>query len=427
LRVSAHLSGPDLYATVKGPALPHALTTGAFKARVFLLLLTLLLFVLVYLGLTALSAYLLFWGATAEAIDGVGKRSWMVRAACMGGGLMLSLFFAKGIFRRRSASEENYVELFEADQPRLFAFLRRVCAESEAPFPRRVLLNHDVNAAVLTKLSFWALFLPSKKDLLIGAGLVSALDVTEFKAVLAHEFGHFSQRTTKFAQYVYQVNSILLDMLFARDWFDELLDTAKRLDLRIAVLAYGFSAVVWVLRKFLRLLFYVVNLANFSLSRQMEFDADTSAVRLAGSDAIVSSLWKADRASLALAKTSHDLHQAVMVPENLLRCVPENLLLRIERKQQDDLGAHHGDHGGGAPAHGFEAVRRRGDDPPAQAARDPGAVEGRIHRGRRREAVVDVGGHGPARAARGGGRAHGRHSGSPRAEDRSSVEGRSVR
>jgi aspartate aminotransferase-like enzyme len=32
-----------------------------------------------------------------------------------------------------------------------------------------------------------------------------------------------------------------------------------------------------------------------------------------------------------------------MVPENLLRCVPEYLLLRVERKQQDDLGAHHGD------------------------------------------------------------------------------------
>ncbi|HEU4535775.1 MAG TPA: hypothetical protein VFS00_16730, partial [Polyangiaceae bacterium] len=47
------------------------------------------------------------------------------------------------------------------------------------------------------------------------------------------------------------------------------------------------------------LAFRGINLANFSLSRQMEFDADLHAVRLAGSDAIVSGLWKAERAALA--------------------------------------------------------------------------------------------------------------------------------
>jgi Zn-dependent protease with chaperone function len=37
------------------------------------------------------------------------------------------------------------------------------------------------------------MFLPIKKNLQIGLGLVNSLNVSEFKAVMAHEFGHFTQ------------------------------------------------------------------------------------------------------------------------------------------------------------------------------------------------------------------------------------------
>jgi len=38
------------------------------------------------------------------------------------------------------------------------------------------------------------MFLPVKKNLQIGMALVNSVTVTEFKAILAHEFGHFSQK-----------------------------------------------------------------------------------------------------------------------------------------------------------------------------------------------------------------------------------------
>jgi Zn-dependent protease with chaperone function len=38
-----------------------------------------------------------------------------------------------------------------------------------------------------------------RKNLQIGIGLVNSVTVSEFKAVLAHEFGHFSQRSMKVA------------------------------------------------------------------------------------------------------------------------------------------------------------------------------------------------------------------------------------
>ena len=47
-----------------------------------------------------------------------------------------------------------------------------------------------MNAAVFYDLSIFNLFFPSKKNLEIGLGLVNVLNLGEFKAILAHEFGH---------------------------------------------------------------------------------------------------------------------------------------------------------------------------------------------------------------------------------------------
>ena len=75
----------------------------------------------------------------------------------------------------------------------------------------------DVNAAVFYNESLLSLFLPASKNLVIGLGLVNRLNLSEFKAVLAHEFGHFSQSSMKLGTYVYTANRILADIVYARD------------------------------------------------------------------------------------------------------------------------------------------------------------------------------------------------------------------
>src|SRR5205823_2082349 len=75
------------------------------------------------------------------------------------------------------------VEVTEKEQPELFAFIRRVCRDTRAPFPHRVYLTHEVNAAVFFHESFLSLFFPTRKNLLIGLGLVNRLNLGEFKAV----------------------------------------------------------------------------------------------------------------------------------------------------------------------------------------------------------------------------------------------------
>ena len=75
--------------------------------------------------------------------------------------------------------------------------------------PYRVFVNHEVNACVFFNQSFWSLIIPARKNLLIGLGLVNRLNLTEFKAVLAHEFGHFSQNSMRLGTYVYTANTTI--------------------------------------------------------------------------------------------------------------------------------------------------------------------------------------------------------------------------
>ncbi|MCX6377936.1 MAG: M48 family metallopeptidase, partial [Armatimonadetes bacterium] len=154
------------------------------------------------------------------------------------------------------------------------------------------------------------LILPVKKNLLIGLGLVNSLNLSEFRATLAHEFGHFSQDAMRVGSYVYMANHIIYDMVYARDTFDELLSSAKRSDARIAILAYIIYAMLWVLRKIMQGAFRLINFFQSALSRQMEFHADLVAVSITGSDSIVHTLKKLSPANSCLHQVFHDLKGA---------------------------------------------------------------------------------------------------------------------
>jgi Zn-dependent protease with chaperone function len=154
------------------------------------------------------------------------------------------------------------------------------------------------------------LVFPSKKNLIIGLGLVNRLNLTEFKAVLAHEFGHFSQNSMKLGSYVYTANRVVADVVYGRDGLDDMLAAAQRTDIRIAIFAWIFGAGLWVMRKGLDLLFRGINFAHASLSRQMEYNADLVAASVTGSDSLVFALARLDLAGDSLGQAWTDLTAA---------------------------------------------------------------------------------------------------------------------
>ncbi|MCI0685422.1 MAG: M48 family metallopeptidase [Gemmataceae bacterium] len=287
-------------------SVPPQLTKPNFhyRLRAFLVVASLVLFLLFYLalivGFTVLSVWSFDRLVNVHEFDeyGAGAATLMIIGVGFIGfsSVLLALYFIKGLFKFPRGGDTNYTEITEAEQPRLFAFIRQVCADAGAPAPAKIFLSPEVNASVFYPCTFWSLFLPTKKNLHIGLGLVNCLNLSELKAVLAHEFGHFSQKSMRLGAFVYTTNRIIYEIIYGRDFIDN------------AIAA--FDPVLNVIRWFLGAIFRVINFANSSLSRQMEFQADLVAVSVAGSDAIVNGLLRTDFAYQCLQHTWQDLTAA---------------------------------------------------------------------------------------------------------------------
>lgn len=290
--------------------LPPARHGLAYKVHVAAVLLALAGFFAFYLGVLAGAAYLLYMLLRAAHLFEGGLVFWVLFGASTATTLVVFLFLLKGLFKRQSVDRQRFVELSASDEPRLFHFLEELCEDTGARMPGRVYLCADVNAGVFYDSSIMSLFWPVRKNLLIGLGLVNSLNLSEFKAVLAHEFGHFAQRTMRISSYVYVVNSVFHHMIFGPDLVDELLARGRKRWLGCLGMAWVLTGGIWTIRRFLGLGLKVVNIVDAALSRQMELHADRVAVRLTGSDALVHALLKSDYAEQCYAQTQYDLRQA---------------------------------------------------------------------------------------------------------------------
>ncbi|MBM3458202.1 MAG: hypothetical protein FJX77_06690, partial [Armatimonadetes bacterium] len=271
-----------------------------------LLVLGVVAFAAFYAALVAGSAYLTYL-AVLFPIP-INRVTLFLKAGAVAGAGMLFLFFLKGIFKIRRSDTSHMRAVTEAEQPDLFAFIRRLCREVGVAFPHRIYLSHEVNAAVFYDSSLLNLILPVRRNLEIGLGLVEALNVAEFKAVLAHEFGHFSQsgagligaRATGAAR-------ILYDLVFEEDGWDELVEQWRESESLFAILGWLFSGVIGLLRLLLSWVMQLLLLARLALERQQEFHADRVAVSVTGSDAIVHALCRIEFAAQAQAVAARDL------------------------------------------------------------------------------------------------------------------------
>ncbi len=220
------------------------------------------------------------------------------------------VYLVKGLFKFHEPEKRFEMEIDLDKNPQLNDFINRLVKDTQSEHPRRVLISPEVNAAVVYNTSVRHLFSPPPKDLLIGLGLVNALTISEFKAVLAHEFGHFSQSSLKLGAYVYIANRIVGDIVFGRDFFDIWVDRLPYSDTILAFFGWALYSATWTLRKGLVLIFKSINLANARLMREMEFHADMVAVSVSGSDALIHALYKMDFANATLDCAIEELNHA---------------------------------------------------------------------------------------------------------------------
>ena len=263
------------------------------KRQVYRVIWSILLFMIVYLILVVLATLL------AVAFGWLGiqlilnlHNLWVIifGLGLIVAGISVIIFLVKFIFSVSKDENSQRVEIHEQEQPRLFAFIRELTAATGTSFPKKIFLSPDTNAGVFYNSNFWSMFLPIRKNLDIGLGLVNSVNVSEFKAVMAHEFGHFSQRSMKLGSFTYNVNRVIHNMLYDNKGYTDFLNSWGRIHGALALLARMTAKIAQSIQWVLRRVYGFINKRYMSLSREMEFHADAVAAAVAGGNNLVSAL-----------------------------------------------------------------------------------------------------------------------------------------
>ena len=314
--------------------IPYAITPGGvdetvlqpsstFKQEVLKVLFAIVFFIAVYLVLMAAAAGLAFLCGVGGFLLVTNLPKFftlMIGLGLIGLGIMVIFFLVIFLFKKNKVDRSHLTEITQSEQPELFAFIRTLTQETQSHFPKKIYISSEVNASVFYDSSFWSMFLPIRKNLQIGLALVNSVNLSEFKAILAHEFGHFSQRSMKLGSYVYNVNQIIYNMLYDNDSYGRTLESWANISGYFAFFANITIKIVmgiqWVLQK----VYSVVNKNYMALSRQMEFHADPVSAYVSGSDHLVTSLRRLEVADMAynrLLGHYERWHKQNLKPDNL--------------------------------------------------------------------------------------------------------------
>lgn len=266
-------------------------------------------------------------------------------------GVLVLIFLLKFMFSAHKLDRSHLIEITRNQEPKLFKMIDELAQEVETSAPKKVYLSMDVNAGVFYDSSFWSMFFPIQKNLHIGLGLVNSVTKDELRAILAHEFGHFSQRTMKVGSYVYNVNQIIYNMLYENDNYQEGVNewaSASGYFYIFVLIAMKINAAIqWILKQ----LYDIVNKAYMSLSREMEFHADEIAANITGYPPLKDSLLRLNLTDQAYSVAINFYNAKISLnqkPENVYRdqsfvmqylAKEDNLMLKNNFPQvtQEDL------------------------------------------------------------------------------------------
>ena len=151
-------------------------------------------------------------------------------------------------------------EISETDAPELFAMIEELRRALRSPRFHHVLVTDDFNAGVVQAPRL-GLFGGHRNYLLIGLPLMKALTAGQFKAVLAHEFGHLAKGHGRLSNWIYRQR--------------------LRWSRLMAALEQEESWGIVLFRPFLRWYTPWFNAFSFPLARANEYEADATSARLA--------------------------------------------------------------------------------------------------------------------------------------------------
>ncbi|GAA0548419.1 M48 family metallopeptidase [Chitinophaga japonensis] len=315
-----------LYPPSPAHVYPEQLTPSpAFRKQAMKVIAAILLFLLTYIVLLAVAIAL----AVACCFAGIMLVvhlpkiiTIMIGLGLIAVGVSVLYFLVKFVFAVSRDENPGRIAVTEAEQPMLFAFIRRLAADTNTQFPKKIFLSPEVNACVFYHSSFWSMFLPVRKNLEIGLGLVNSVNISEFKAVMAHEFGHFSQRSMKLGSFTYNTNRIIYNMLYDNSGYAAFLEAWGNIHSYFALFAGLTLKIAQGIQWILKGMYKLINKSYLALSREMEFHADTIAASVAGGNNLVTALSRVEVAGgcyTSAINTANDRLKEKKVARNIFR------------------------------------------------------------------------------------------------------------
>jgi len=240
---------------------------------------------LIYIAITLLSGAMTFWVAVegfSWLADNPGYARLIGFAAGLLGSVLLTIFLLRPLVATIDHGPQP-VRLDPTREPILFDLVDRVTDAVGAPMPDEILVDSDANASArLTHGAF-----SKGLTLTIGMPLIYGLDLQSLTGVLAHEFGHFTQRVgMRSSSLVHQINYWFYRQVHERDNWDRFVERWLETENVVLTLAAVLAQIgSFLVRLLLHLLSMLAALFSYSLSREMEFDADRYEIGLVGSAA----------------------------------------------------------------------------------------------------------------------------------------------
>ncbi len=227
-------------------------------------------------------------------------------------------------------------------QPRLFAELDPIAACLNEPLPRDVYLIGDMNAWVADRggiMGFGA-----RRTMGLGLPLLSLLTISQFRAMLAHEFAHYYGGDTHLGPWVYKTRSAIIRVF-------ENVGSLRKVA-RVAVLQMMYLFVTTLLRWYFILFMRITNL----VSRRQEFRADELTCLVVGPQPLIDGLriinsagaawptyWQTEVAPLldsgAVPAIGEGFASFVAVPDVSLQ-ISTILQKQLERTKGDPYDTH---------------------------------------------------------------------------------------
>ncbi|MER7188017.1 M48 family metalloprotease, partial [Streptomyces hyaluromycini] len=202
--------------------------------------------------------------------------------------VLLAVPVVRGMSMLRTSRGEGPpgLPVTEADEPRLWVLVRELAAAMGTRAPDAVVLTGDVDAAVSEEPRLLGLR-PGPRRLHLGVPLLTGLTEAGLKAVLAHEYGHFTGGDTRLSALAVR----------GRVQIGRTVGRGKEIDTAGAGITCRLTAAVYT--AYARLCMR----ATLSAARAQEYAADLAAARIAGRDATATALRE-----IPVLSAAHDFY-----------------------------------------------------------------------------------------------------------------------